>query len=86
MISTDKDVFLCAAYTPPSESPHFNEETFSSPEGEINQSQIQGNVLVCGHLNATTADKPDTIDTHGNKHALDSNNLPPHHIYPTRNH
>ena len=37
--------------------------------------QAQGNVLVCGDLNARTAEELDTINSHGDKHLPGSNNL-----------
>ena len=83
-ILTDKNVFLCATCIPPSESPYFNEESFSILEGEISHFQAQGNVLVCGDLNARTAEEQDTINSHGDKHLPGSNNLSLP-IYPHRN-
>ena len=72
---TDKNVFLCATYIPPSESTYFNEESFSILEGEISHFQAQGKVLVCGDLNARTAEEQNTINCHGDKHLPGSNNL-----------
>ena len=58
MISTEKNVLLCATYIPPLESPYFNEDSFSILEGEINHFQAQGHVLVCGDLNNRTGQEP----------------------------
>ena len=68
LITTDKDVFLCAAYIPPSQSPYFNEHSFSILEDEISYFQAQGSVLICGDLNARTGTEPDFISTQGDKH------------------
>lgn len=68
LITTDKDVFLCAAYIPPSQSPYFNEDSFSILEDEISYFQAQGSVLICGDLNARTGTEPDFISTQGDKH------------------
>ena len=51
---TEKHVLLCATYISHPESPYFNEDSFSTLEGEINNFQAQGHVLVCGDLNART--------------------------------
>ena len=76
-VSTDKDLFLCTAYIPPSESPYYNENTFTILEDEINYYQTQGNVLICGDLNARTGTEPDLINTHGDKHIPGQINIPP---------
>ncbi len=67
-INTDKDVFLCAAYIPPSEAPYFNEDRFSILEDEISYFQGQGSVPICGDLNARAGTEPDFISTQGDKH------------------
>ena len=76
-VSTDKDVFMCAAYIPPSESPYHNESSFSILEDEISRYQSQGNVLICGDLNARTGTEPDLIHTKGDKHIPGQINIPP---------
>jgi hypothetical protein len=52
MISTETNVLMCATYIPPVEPPYFNNDSFSTLEGEINNFQAQGHVLVCGGINA----------------------------------
>ena len=76
-VSTDKDVFMCAAYIPPSESPYHNESSFSILEDEISRYQSQGNVLICGDLNVRTGTEPDLIHTKGDKHISGQINIPP---------
>ena len=81
---TDKNVILCATYIPPSESPYFNEESFSILEGEMSHFQAQGNILVCGDLNARTAEEQNTINSQRDKQVPGSNNLSLP-TYPHRN-
>ncbi|XP_037603419.1 uncharacterized protein LOC119475038 isoform X2 [Sebastes umbrosus] len=84
VIATDKDIFMCAAYIPTSESPYYNENCFSILEDEINHYQAQGSVLICGDLNARTGIEPDCINPQGDKHIPDQISIPlPSH--PHRN-
>ncbi len=75
--ATEKNIFLCATYIPPAESPYFNEESFSILEVDINFFQSQGSVLVCGDLNARTGEELDTLNSHGDKHLPGGDVLPP---------
>ncbi len=59
---------MCAIYIPPSESPYYSEDTFSTLEEETSHFQAQGNVLICGDLNTRTGLKPDFTDTQGSKY------------------
>ncbi len=68
LLSSRKDIFLCAIYIPPSESPYYSEDMFSTLEEETNHFQAQGNVLICGDLNARTGLQPDFTDTQGSKY------------------
>ncbi len=68
LTQTTKDVFLCAVYIPPSESPYYNEEIFESLHSEINHFQAQGSVLICGDLNARTGSLPDYTTDNGNNY------------------
>ena len=77
----DKNIYLCAAYTPPSESPYFNEEFFNTLHTEIVHFQAQGNVMVCGDLNARTGIENDSIDPKGIKHVFGQ---APLHLSPTQ--
>jgi hypothetical protein len=73
IISTEKNVLLGAIYFPPPESPYFNEDNFPI---------LEGNVLVCGNLNARCGQEPDTLSTQGDKH-IPGGNIPSP-ICPTR--
>ncbi len=68
LLSSRKDIFLCAIYIPPSESPYYSEDMFSTLEEETNHFQAQGNVLICGDLYARTGLQPDFTDTQGSKY------------------
>ncbi len=65
LLPSRKYIFLCAIYIPPSESPYYSEDTFSTLEEETNHFQAQGNVLICGDLNARTGLHPDFTVTQG---------------------
>ncbi|KAI4904413.1 hypothetical protein NFI96_007497 [Prochilodus magdalenae] len=67
---TDTDLFLCAIYTPPLESPYFDPNFFEDLQADITLFQAQGNVLLIGDFNARTGTEPDIINTHGNKHVF----------------
>ncbi len=67
-LSSRKYIFLCAIYIPPSESPYYSEDMFSTLEEETSHFQAQGNVLICGDLNARTGLQPDFTDTQGSKY------------------
>lgn len=67
---SETDTFLCAVYTPPVESPYYDEEYISSLHTEISHFQAQGNVLLCGDFNARTGSKLDYVDPQGNKHVF----------------
>lgn len=64
-LSTPQNVFLCAIYIPPLESPYFCEETFPNLEKEIIHFQSKGHIIICGDLNARTGDQPDFICNQG---------------------
>lgn len=55
---------------PPTESPYFEEDIFETLHREINHFQAQGNVLLCGDLNARTGCEPDSIDPQGSSHVF----------------
>ena len=46
VVSIERDIFMCAAYIPPSDSPFYNQISFSILEDEISFYQTQGNVLI----------------------------------------
>ena len=60
-------------YIPPSESPYFSEDTFSTLETEISHFQAQGNVLICGDTNARTGTLEELIDPQGDKYITNGN-------------
>jgi len=68
LLSSRKVIFLCAIYILPSESPYYSEDMFSTLEEETSHFQAQGNVLICGDLNARTGLQPDFTDTQGSKY------------------
>ena len=72
LTQTESDIFLCALYIPPSESPYYNEEIFENLHSQINDFQAQGKVLICGDLNARTGSLPDFTSDDGNNHILGS--------------
>lgn len=65
---------------PPTESPYFEEDIFETLHREINHFQAQGNVLLCGDLNARTGCEPDSIDPQGNNHVFGQTTL---YVTPT---
>jgi len=65
---TTKDIFLCALYVPPSESPYYNENIFETLHNQINHFQAQGSVLMCGDLNARTGSLSDYTTDNGNNY------------------
>lgn len=81
----DNDVFICAAYAPPHDSPYCDEEFFNRLHTEINSFQAQGNILLCGDFNARTGTEPDCIDPAGNSHIFNNLSAPLIPITMTRN-
>ncbi|KAK3538156.1 hypothetical protein QTP70_032475 [Hemibagrus guttatus] len=53
-------------YIPPSDSPYYDEEIFPQLHTETCSFQAQGNVLICGDLNARTGALPDLNTEDGN--------------------
>ncbi|KAK3562981.1 hypothetical protein QTP86_013199 [Hemibagrus guttatus] len=53
-------------YIPPSDSPYYDEEIFPQLHTETCSFQAQGNVLICGDLNARTGSLPDLNTEDGN--------------------
>ena len=70
---TDRDLFLCTVYIPPIDSPYYSEETFPNLHTQICRFQAQGNVLICGDLNARTGCRPDSNPDNGNVHIFGQN-------------
>jgi endonuclease/exonuclease/phosphatase (EEP) superfamily protein YafD len=61
----EKDLFICACYIPPLNSPYYKDD-FSILEDEISHLSGKGNILVIGDLNARIADKLDLIESEKN--------------------
>ncbi|KAG8551050.1 hypothetical protein GDO81_021923 [Engystomops pustulosus] len=58
------DLYLCAAYIAPPESPYFNPDCFRIPD--VAHFQALGQVLIYGDLNARTEREKDFRTTNGN--------------------
>ena len=65
ILENNRDVYLCAIYIPPSNSPYYAEEVF---EELLPSTKSLGSVLICRDLNARTGREPDFINYEGNKH------------------
>ena len=70
---TDRELFICAIYIPPSESPYFSEDIFLTLETEISHFKAQGNVLICGDTNTRTGTLTDLIDPQVDKYITNGN-------------
>ena len=68
IIDCENELYICAAYTPPIESPYYEDNFFEDLHHEIRHFQAQGNVVLIGDLNARTGTESDVIDSAGNKY------------------
>ncbi len=68
ILCLDEDLYLCASYIPPRESPYYNEDIFSTLQSEIIYFQSLGPVLLMGDLNARTGREADYISSDGDKY------------------
>lgn len=75
ILENNRDVYLCAVYIQPSNSPYYVEEDFKELQKEISHFQTLGSILLCGDLNARTGREPDFIDMEGNRHIFGQNPL-----------
>ena len=50
----DQDIFLCAIYIPPRESPYFNSDFFDGLQNDIAKYSSEGHILLTGDFNART--------------------------------
>lgn len=73
------NLYLCAIYIPPIDSPYYEEEYMNNLYTDISHFQAQGNVLLCGDLNARTGSEIDFLDTQGNIHVFGQNHM---HLSP----
>ena len=77
----DQDVFICAIYIPPRDSPYFDPDTFHNLENDIANLSEDGYVILAGDFNARTACALDFIDSDycvhipGDNHDLPRQNL-----------
>ena len=60
---TDRDLYLCAIYIPPVDSPYFEDDIFDL-HSEIPYFQAQGNVFLTGDLYGWTGTEPGVNDPH----------------------
>lgn len=81
---SQQDLFVCAMYIPPADSPYYTEDTFMSLETETSHFQAQGNVLLCGDLNSRTGTEDDSISADGNSYICRFLNKTNHSAYPHR--
>lgn len=68
LLCLDEDLYLCATYIPPYESPYYNDDIFSTLQSEIIYFQSLGSVLLMGDLNARTGKEVDYISSDGDKY------------------
>ncbi len=59
ILCLDEDLYLCASYIPPRESPYYNEDIFSTLQSEIIYFQSLDPVLLMGDLNTRTGREAD---------------------------
>lgn len=80
---TKKDVFVCAAYIPPKESPYFNSDIFHELEGDIAKLSKDGYIMLAGDFNARTGCLLDFISS-DNCHHIPGDNIPSHSDFKRR--
>ncbi|EDO38264.1 predicted protein [Nematostella vectensis] len=76
LLSLDEDIFICACYIPPSNSPYFDDEVFSNLENDIALFKGHGKILLLGDMNARTGNLRDYPENTDSRHTVD-------HFYPT---
>ena len=64
----EKDIFLCAIYIPPRDSPYFNPDTFLDLENDIAKFSNEGHVMLSGDFNVRTGFALDYIEVDANIH------------------
>ena len=82
---TDRDLYLCALYIPPIDSPYYDDNIFETLHSEITNFQAQGHVILFGDLNARTGIEPDVIDPKGNNHVFGHSSIFATPTIPHRN-
>lgn len=82
IVNSTRDIYLCAIYILPSNSPYYTEEIFQELQKEIIHFQSLGLILICGDLNARTGKEKDYIEVDGNKHIFGQISPVPAHAIP----
>ena len=78
-----KDLYLCALYIPPSNSPYYSDDIFINFQDDIIKfGKNEDCILLEGDMNGRSARIQDFIDTSGNKHIDD---IPPTLVNNKRN-
>lgn len=70
ILSCQYDIYLCAAYIPPPESPYCNPDIYEVLQRETAHFQSRGRVLICGDLSARTGTEKDYLTSDGNTYIL----------------
>lgn len=60
-----KDLFICAVYIPPENSPYFSQNMLEDLERDILSFTSHGHIIILGDLNARTGDYKDYIENDG---------------------
>lgn len=72
----EKDIFLCAIYVPPKDSPYFNPDIFHDLESDIAKFSKDGFVILAGDFNARTGCALDFVANDNCPHIPGDNILP----------
>lgn len=83
IVTSDQDIYLCAIYIPPTDSPYYCGDYFQTLQSEILHFQSMGSVLPMGDMNARTGKEVDYIDSMGDKY-LYNTEIPRHKFLNTR--
>ena len=76
----EKDIFLCAVYIPPRDSPYFNPDIFDELQTDITKFSSKGFGLLEGDFNARTGCAQDFIDIDQCIHMPGDNFSPKHDL------
>jgi len=71
------NLYLCAIYIPPHDSPYYEEQSFPTLQADILHFQSRGNVLICGDFNARTGREIDYVNIVDNDHVLNNTTFHP---------
>ena len=85
ILTSQSDIYLCAAYIAPAESPYFRPDTYEILQNEAIHFQSLGQVLICGDLNARTGREKDYTSSDGNTYILGHANYDQESIQNQRN-